>query len=160
MEARADAGKLANEEPVAGGGKGNARAAHDGSVEGDEDGEGHGGGHKARSGMAGDNGQRIHGRTLAGGDLRGGEDVLHGGVGGHVEKADDAQAADQRDGQAAPRPLDLAGQDGEVGPAVVSPQSGDQRQHEAAEAAHGMGQRGGEVAQGAGGRRESRARPQ
>ena len=127
LEARADAGELAKEEPVAGGGKGNASAAHDRSVERDEDGEGHGGGHKARSGMAGDDGERSHGRPLAGGDLRGGQNVLDGGVGGHEEHADDEQAADQRDGQAALRPLHFAGHHGQVVPAVVGPESGDER---------------------------------
>jgi hypothetical protein len=50
-------------------------------------------------------GQCGHGRALAGGNLRGGQDVLDGRVGGHEQEADNEQAADERDGQRALRAL-------------------------------------------------------
>ena len=80
-------------------------------------------------------GERGHGGTLAGGDLHSGQNVLDGGVGGHEQKADDEQPADQRDGQAALRALDFAGHHGQVVPSVVGPERGDERGHEPVETA-------------------------
>ena len=70
-----------------------------------------------------------------GGDLRGGQDVLDGGVGGHEEDADDEEAADERDGKSALGTADFAGDHGEIVPSVVGPEGGDEREHESAEAA-------------------------
>ena len=67
-----DVCKLAEEEPVSGGGIGDARTGHDRSVEGDEDAEGHGGGHDPRSGRSGDDSKRRDGGAFAGGDLAAG----------------------------------------------------------------------------------------
>ena len=63
-----------------------------------------------------------------------------------IENADDAEAADERDGQAALGVAHFAGDHGEIVPAVVGPERGDQRDHESAEAADGVGAEGGEVA--------------
>ena len=52
---------------------------------------------------SGNDGERGDGGAFAGGDLRGGQDVLDGGVGGHEEEADDEEAADEGDGQASAR---------------------------------------------------------
>ena len=99
LEARVNVRELAEEEAVAGGGEGDARAGHDGSVEGDEDAEGHGGGDESCAARAGDDGERCDGGALAGGDLRSGKDVLNGGIGGHEEKADNEESADECDGE-------------------------------------------------------------
>ncbi len=157
LETRADVGELAEEKAIAGGGKGDACAGHDGSVERDEDGESHGCGDESRPGGAGDDGECRDGGPFAGGDADGGQDVLDSGIGGHEEYADDEQAADEGDGQAAFRALHLAGNHGEVVPAVVSPEGGDQRGHESAQAAHGMGHAGGEVGPGAAERGETQS---
>ncbi len=69
-------------------------------------------------------------------NLRGGQDVLNGRVGGHEKHAHDEQPADQRDGQAALRLAHFAGNHGEVVPSVIGPERGDEREHEAAESAH------------------------
>jgi len=157
MEARMDVRELAEEEPVARCGKGDARAGHDGSVERDEDAESHGRRNESCSGRAGNYGERSDGGALAGGDLRGRQNVLDGRIGGHEQKADDEQAADEGDGQAALRVADFAGDHGEVVPAIVSPESGDERGHESADAADGVGQSGGEVGKRAGGGSETEA---
>ena len=135
LEARMNVRELAEEEAVTRGGEGNARTGHDGSVEGDEDAEGHGGGDESCAARAGDDGKRCDGGTFAGGDLRGGQDVLNGRVGGHEENADDEESADERDGQAALGAADFAGDHGEIVPSVVGPERGDEREHESAEAA-------------------------
>ena len=108
---------------------------------------GHGRGHEAGSAGSGDDRQGGNRGALAGCDLRGGQDVLDGGVGGHEEHADDEQAADERDRQAAFGMAHFAGHHGEVVPAVVGPQGGDEGEHEAAESAHCVGQTCGEVGQ-------------
>ena len=146
LEARVDVRELAEEEPVAGGGEGDARAGHDGSVEGDEDAEGHGRGDESCAARAGDDGERGDGGTFAGGDLRGGQDVLNGRVGGHEQYAHDEESADERDGQRALGASHFAGDHGEVVPSVVGPERGDEGEHESAEAAGCVGQAGGEVA--------------
>ena len=93
-----DVRELAEEEAVARGGERDARAGHDGSVERNEDAESHGSGDKSCAARAGDDGERGDGGPFAGGDLRGGQDVLDGGVGGHEEDADDEESADEGDG--------------------------------------------------------------
>ena len=120
--------ELAEEKAVACCGKGDARTRHHGSVERDEDAEGHGRGDKAGSARAGDNGERGDGGAFARGDLRGGQDVLDGGIGGHEEKADDEESADEGDGEAAFGMAHFTGDHGEVVPSVVGPESGDQSQ--------------------------------
>jgi len=77
--------------------------------------------------------------------LRGGQNVLDGGVGGHEQNADDEKAADERDGQAALGAAYFAGDHGEVVPSVVGPERGDERGHESADAADSVWQPGGEV---------------
>ena len=144
-ESAVDVRELLEEEPVAGGGKGNARAGHDGSVERDEDAESHGCCHEAGSARTGDDGKSRYRGALAGGNLRGGQYVLDGGVGRHEEQANDKQPADESDGQVALGTTYFAGDHGEIVPSVVGPQGGDQRQHESAEAANGMRQRCAEI---------------
>ena len=158
MKARADVGELAEEEPVARRGKRDARARHHRSVEGDEDAEGHCRGHKARSAGTGHDRKRRNRRPLAASDLRGREDVLNGGVGGHEEHAHDEQAADERDGQAAFRVAHFAGHHGEIVPSVVGPQGGDEGEHKSAKSAYRMRQTCGEVGKGAGSRGKAEAR--
>ena len=139
LEARVDVRELAEEESVAGGGEGDARAGHDGSVERDEDAEGHGGGDEACAARAGDDGECGDGGAFAGGDLRGGQDVLNSGIGGHEEDADDEESADEGDGEAALGTAHFAGDHGEVVPSVVGPEGGNEGEHESAEAAGGGG---------------------
>ena len=97
-------------------------------------------------------------RPLAGGNLRGGQDVLDGRIGGHEEHADDKQSADERDGQAALGAAHFAGHHGQVVPPVIGPERGDKGEHEAAEAAGRVRQRCGEVRPRTGGRSKAEAR--
>ena len=137
--------ELAEEETVARGGEGDARTGHDGSVEGDKDAESHRGGDEACPARASDDGERGDGGAFAAGNLRGGKDVLDGGVGGHEEDADDEESADEGDGERALGVAHFAGDHGEVVPSVIGPESRDEGEHESAEAAGGVGQRCGEV---------------
>src|SRR5579863_5367706 len=143
--------ELAEEESVAGGGEGNARAGHDGSVERDEDADGHGGGDESCTAGPCDDGERGHGGAFGGGDLCGGQDVLNGRAGGHEERADDEEPADEGDGERALGTADFTGDHGEVVPSVICPERGDEGEHESAEAAGRVGQAGGEVAEAAAG---------
>ena len=138
LEARMDVRELRKEEAVASCGEGNARAGHDGAVERDEDAERHGGGDESRAARAGHDRKCGDRGAFAGRDLRGGQNVLNGRVGGHEERADDEEAADESDGQAALRTANFAGHHGEIVPSVVGPEGGDQSGHEAVEAARGM----------------------
>ena len=74
---------------------------------------------------------------------------MDGGVGEHVEGADDGDSADEGEGEGALGALDLAGHLGDVGPAVVGPEGGDEGDHEAGDAAAGTGGGGDEVVPGA-----------
>ena len=64
----------------------------------------------------------------------GGEDVLDCALHEHVERGDDEDSADEREGHGALRVADFAGELRDVGPAVVGPECGDERGHEAGEA--------------------------
>ena len=155
LESRVDVCELPEEEAVASGGEGDARAGHDGAVERDEDAECHGGGNESRAARAGDDGEGRDGGSLCRRDLRGGQDVLDGGVRRHEEDADDEEAADESDGQRALGTANFAGDHREVIPSVISPEGGDKSEHESAETAGCVGKRRGEVRQRSGCRCEA-----
>ena len=114
-------GHAGGKEPVTRCGKGHAGAGHRGSVEAHEDAQSHGSRDQRCAPMSG-NDRHSEDRGARGvRDPDRGQNVLNGRVGGHVEDADDAHAGYERNGQAALRPLHLAGDHGEVVPAVVSP---------------------------------------
>ncbi len=69
------------------------------------------------------------------GDRRCRQNILNRRVRQHVKRADDCDAANQRERHAALRPLDLARHRDDVAPSVVGPQRRDQRNHEAGKAA-------------------------
>ena len=73
------------------------------------------------------------------------------------EHADDEEAGDERDGQAALGVADFAGDHGEVVPAVVGPECGDEGDHESAEAACAPGKNVWKLQHAARRRREAEA---
>ena len=80
--------------------------------------------------------------------LDGGQHVLHGGVGQHVEDGDDADAGNESDGNVALGMVHFPAHHVQVVPSVVGPERGDQRGEEAGNAAGRAGELGGEVAPG------------
>ena len=138
-------GRARREEAVAGGGEGDARAGERTADKGGADADGHADGDERGSEVSGDEAEGVGCGAVGLRDGSGGEDVLDGRVGEHVERADDGDAADEREGQGALRVLDFAGHLRDVGPAVVGPECGDERDHEAGEAAACAGEAGCEV---------------
>jgi len=107
-------------------GEGHAGAAEDGAVEGGEGGDHHGHGHESSAGVAEDARRRGRRDIVGGGDFDRLQDVEIGQVDAGIEDEHHGDAAHHGARDGAPGVANLASRQGEIVPAVVGPERGDE----------------------------------
>ena len=134
-EARMDIGHAPEEQAVARCGEGNAGSRHNCAVECDKYADRHGGGDQGCSPGSGDGSQCRHRWARGRGDLRAGKMYWMAAFVAIYSTPTMPSPAMRAMGRLRCGLLHLARHHGEVVPAVVGPERGDERDHEAAEAA-------------------------
>ena len=126
--------------------EGNARTAHGGAVQGHEHRQRHAGRHYACAHGTQNQSYCVGRRAGRARYRRRRQHILHACIHEHVQRAHDGHPGDQRDGNIPLGLADLARHHVEIVPAIVGPESRDQRRHEARDAALGARERAREIA--------------
>ena len=126
--------------------EGNARTAHGGAVQGHEHRQRHAGRHYACARGTQNQSYCVGRRAGRARDRRRRQHILHACIHEHVERAHDGHPGDQRDGNIPLGLANLARHHVEIVPAIVGPESGDQRRHEARDASLCARERAREIA--------------